>query len=83
MYQSSAIELNFWYHTARKAEWKQLADVRSDFPFADQIGHILVFNIRHNRYRLIVRSSFPKQKLYVKALMTHKEYERKEWPIWA
>ena len=81
--ESAAAELNIWYRVARQAAWTNLAAVRTDFPSADQVGHVLVFNIRHNRYRLIVRSSFPIQKLYVKALMTHKEYEREEWKKWA
>lgn len=79
---ATAAELDQWYHLARRAEWKKLPDVRADFPLADRIGHVLVFNIRHNRYRLIVRVTFPIQKLFVKALLTHKEYDRKEWMKW-
>ena len=38
-----------------------------------------MFNIRHNRYRLIVYPAFSRRKLYVKALLSHKEYDRKDW----
>ncbi len=58
-------------------------DVRADFPSADQVGDALVFNVRHNRYRLIVVAVYRVQKLYVKALLTHKEYDREEWKKWA
>jgi mRNA interferase HigB len=78
----TAALLTAWFLSARKARWTRLADVRSDFPSVDQVGRALVFNIRQNRYRLIVRHSFPKQKLYVKALLTHKEYDREEWKKW-
>jgi mRNA interferase HigB len=76
-------ELIAWYRVAHAAAWKSIADVRADFPAADQVGAVLIFNIRHNRYRLIAFVVYGKQKLYVKALLTHKEYDRKEWMKWA
>jgi mRNA interferase HigB len=72
-----------WYRMARASEWRSLADVRKEFPSADRIGHVLVFNLRHNRYRLIVRAAFHIRTLFVKALLTHKEYDREEWKKWA
>jgi mRNA interferase HigB len=72
-----------WYKVARLAQWNSLQDVRRDFPDADQVGSVLIFNIRGNRYRLIVFEVFAKNKLYVKALLTHKEYDREEWKKWA
>jgi len=76
-------ELGEWYRTARAASWSTLLEVQAAFPKADQIGHVLVFDIRHNRYRLVTRVDFSKQKLYIKAVLTHKEYDRKEWKKWA
>jgi mRNA interferase HigB len=76
-------ELQDWHRVAQHAAWSNLLDVRQDFPSADQVGSLLIFNIRHNRYRLIVFTVFPKQKLYVKAVLTHKQYDRKEWMKWA
>jgi mRNA interferase HigB len=72
-----------WFKVAQSAHWNSLPDVREVFPDADQIGHVLVFNIRHNRYRLIVTEAFGQQRLYVKALLNHKEYERGGWKKWA
>ena len=72
-----------WYRVARASDWRSLDDVRRLFPSADQVGAVLIFDIRHNRYRLIVSAAYPRQRLYVKALLTHKEYERKEWMKWA
>jgi mRNA-degrading endonuclease HigB of HigAB toxin-antitoxin module len=34
-------------------------------------------------YRLIVRVNYPGQTLFVKAVQTHREYDRKEWMKWA
>ena len=68
-----------WYQTARRADWDGFGAVRKDFPDADLVESLLVFNIRHNRYRLIVYPAFSRRKLYIKALLSHKEYDRKDW----
>jgi mRNA interferase HigB len=80
--RDTCAELASWYRVARSAHWMRLAEVRTDFPSADQVGNVLVFNIRHNRYRLIARVTYAKQKLYLKVLLTHKEYDREEWKKW-
>jgi len=33
-------------------------------------------------FRLIVTVDYPTKRLFVKALLTHKEYDRKEWMKW-
>ena len=76
-------ELESWYRIAEHAAWNNLMDVCQHFPSADQLGNVLIFDIRHNRYRLIVFAVFPKEKLYIKAIMTHKQYDRKGWIKWA
>lgn len=76
-------ELNAWYRIARACAWQSLMDVRHEFADADLAGEVLVFNIRHNRYRLIARVEFSKSLMFVKALLRHKEYEREGWKKWA
>lgn len=71
-----------WFQVARKANWESLQEVRRDFPGADQVGHVLIFNIKGNRYRLITRISYPSRRIYIKALLTHAGYDRKEWRKW-
>jgi len=44
-----------WITMARHLPWRDLKDVPQRFPVADQYKSLLVFNIRHNRYRLIVK----------------------------
>ena len=75
-------ELKAWFRAAHAAAWRSLVDVRQDFPAADQVGTALIFNVRHNRYRLIARVQFSKRLVFVKALLTHKEYDREEWKKW-
>ena len=46
------------------------------------MGSVLISNIGGNRYRLIAVEVFSQNKIYVKALLTHKEYDLKEWIRW-
>lgn len=71
-----------WLKVAHAANWRSLQDVRFQFADAGQVGEVLIFNIRGHRYRLIVRAAYRYKRLYVKALMTHKVYDRKEWMRW-
>ena len=68
-----------WYAIAKASEWRNFLAVQKDFPDVDLINGLLVFNIRQNRYRLIVYPVFSRLKLYIKALLTHKEYDREDW----
>ncbi len=75
--------LILWYKVAKKAEWRGLRDVRREYPSADQVGDVLIFDILGGRFRLITRVSYGVQRIYIKALLNHKEYDRKEWMKWA
>ena len=71
-----------WYRLAAASDWNCLADVRKTFPSADQIGEVLVFDLLHNRYRLITSVFFAAREIYIKVLLTHGEYDREEWKKW-
>jgi mRNA-degrading endonuclease HigB of HigAB toxin-antitoxin module len=62
-----------------RPSWHNLMDVRKVYPSADRVGPYTVFNIKGNVYRLIVKIEYRWQMIFVKHLLTHAEYERKEW----
>jgi mRNA interferase HigB len=72
-----------WFRTARRVNGASFEQVREAFPSADRVGKVVIFNIRHNAYRLIVTADFRHRIMYVKALLTHKEYDRGEWRKWS
>ena len=76
-------ELTAWLKIAQGVAWRSMEDVHAVFPEADRVGKVIVFNIRHNEYRLMVREVFDVQRLYVKAVLTHKQYDKGEWKKWA
>ena len=80
---NAAGELMRWYKAASRTVWPDLNGVRLFFPDADQYKALLIFNIRHNSYRLIVKVDYRAKLLMVKEFLTHDEYLRGGWKKWA
>ena len=74
--------LQVWFDTAVEAEWRNIEDVRKSFPATDMTDGLAIFNIRGNKYRLIVRMVFQYQRIYVKEFLTHAEYDKGGWKKW-
>jgi mRNA interferase HigB len=71
--------LQSWCKIVEKAEWQTFAEVRKDFPSADQVKRLTVFNIAGNKYRLVARIEFQQQRIYIRQVMTHAEYDKEKW----
>ena len=54
-------------------------DLRAVFPSADYVNGLTVFNIGGNKYRLIAAIHYNRKKLYIRAVLTHEEYDCGEW----
>jgi mRNA-degrading endonuclease HigB of HigAB toxin-antitoxin module len=67
-----------WNKAASHAVWRTLNEVRLHFPHLDQYESLLIFNIRHNYYRVIVKVEYRAKLPMVKEFLTHKDY-RKKW----
>ena len=69
--------LERWYDTAERAQWKNLSDIKVDFPATDYVGNQhYVFNIRGNKYRLIVVVKFTIGHIFIRFVGTHSEYDK-------
>ena len=76
-YEDSRVALERWYDVAEKAEWKNLSEIKVDFPSVDYVGNQhYVFNIRGNNYRLIVVVKFTMVYIFISKVCTHKEYDK-------
>ena len=75
--EDTKIALERWYQIAEEAEWKNFSDIRVDFPNADYVGNQhYVFNIKGNNYRLIVVIKFTINRIFIRFVGTHKEYDK-------
>ena len=76
-YEDSKVALERWYQIAEEAEWHSLNDIRKDFPSADYVGNQhYVFNIRGNKYRLVVVVKFVMGYILIRWIGPHKEYDK-------
>lgn len=71
--------LNVWYRVAKKAEWKNLIDVRQVFPATDAVEEFTVFNLKGNAYRLITEINYLTGRVFLRHVLTHAEYSKGEW----
>jgi mRNA interferase HigB len=76
---ASETSLDTWYRTARRADWANIAEVKSVYPHADAVGKCTVFNVHGNRYRLIAHINYVHRTLYIRGIYTHDEYDREDW----
>ena len=66
-----------WYRDVNSADWSTPTAVRSQFPRASVVGsHRVVFRIKGNDYRLVVRIFYPGRVVYIRFIGTHSEYDR-------
>ena len=82
-HSKSAAALDAWWRVTKASRWNHIEECRRSLTNADQVGRRLIFNILGNNYRLITVVSWRNQRIYVKALLTHREYERNTWHKWA
>lgn len=71
------VALERWYDMAQQAVWHNFADIREDFPSVDFVGNQhYVFNIRGNHYRLVVVVKFTMERVFIRFVGTHSEYDK-------
>lgn len=69
--------LKTWYNTAMNSVWRTPNEVKNTYPNASVLKDSrIVFNIKGNSYRLIVKFNFEKQWIFIKFIGTHEEYDR-------
>jgi mRNA interferase HigB len=69
--------LKTWYDTAMSSDWKTPADVKLTYANASILKDSrIVFNIKGNSYRLVVKFNFEKQWIFIRFIGTHMEYNK-------
>ena len=73
----SAEALNKWYNTCKKADWNNLYEVKKSLNSVDYVGNDrYVFNIKGNKFRLVVMIFFNIRTVFVRFIGTHAEYDK-------
>ena len=70
-------QLKSWYHDAKNSEWKSPSDIKKLYPSGSFLSdNRVVFNIKGNHYRLIVKINYDLKIVYIRFIGTHKEYDK-------
>jgi len=71
--------LQHWYRLAKSRNFKSFTELHETFPGADQVGKLTVFNVGGNKVRLIAAIHYNRRKVYIRAVLTHREYDEGKW----
>jgi len=81
-------EIAAWLKIVEAARWENFMQVRQSFKDADSVDGYVIFNIRHNRYRLVTVIHYARERngkqteghVYIRSFLTHQEYDnRSNW----
>jgi len=69
--------LKAWYKEASDSRWGGPAEIKRRYPSADILpGNRVVFNIKGNTYRLIVKIHYNTGIIYIRFVGSHAEYDK-------
>jgi mRNA interferase HigB len=71
--------LTKWYRIVKHETFATFAELKIHFPAADLVRNLTVFNISGNKFRLIAAIHYNRKKIYVRAVLTHNEYDLGNW----
>ena len=78
-YPETRTALAGWYHLVTRNDFSSLPNLKLMFPTADQVGKLTVFNVGGNKVRLIAAIHYNRKRIYIRAVLTHDEYDRGKW----
>ena len=65
-----------WYKIANKAKWSNFNEVKQQFGTCKVVGNDrIIFKVKGNNYRLIIKISFENQLIWIRFIGTHSEYD--------
>lgn len=68
--------LDQWYRLTKRTVWHNYSDVKNCFPAVDKVGNKFVFDVGGNKLRLIAAIHFNTKRVFVRAVLTHKQYDK-------
>ncbi|GKT10950.1 type II toxin-antitoxin system HigB family toxin [Desulforhabdus sp. TSK] len=68
--------LESWYRVVSKSRFENFSDIRQAFGSADYVAPYTIFDIGGNNFRVITVIHYNRQKLFIREVLTHAEYDR-------
>lgn len=79
LFPQCASALRGWLKIIEENEFKNFAELKETFNSIDKVDDLYVFDIGGNKLRLIASIHFNRQKLYIRHILTHQEYDKNKW----
>lgn len=76
-HKDSEQALKSWYKEAEDANWKVPGAIKARYPEASILKeNRVVFNIKGNKYRLVVRLNYDYGIVWIRFIGTHRQYDQ-------
>jgi mRNA interferase HigB len=70
-------QLKSWFQETSNGEWNSPNEIKIEYPSASILSNNrVVFNIKGNKYRLIVRINYDYKMAWIRFVGTHAEYDK-------
>jgi mRNA interferase HigB len=78
-YPKCKSSLEQWYRIVKKNNFTSFSDIQKLFPSTDKVGKYYIFDIGGNTLRLIANCHFQYNKLYIREILSNREYDKNKW----
>jgi len=76
-HKDSEEQLKAWYNEAKKSHWSSPNALKLEFPSASiLLGNRVVFNIKGNTYRMVVKINYKIGLVWIRFIGTHDDYDK-------
>ena len=75
----AASPLHHWANLVESSHWNTPIDVRRTMNTVDFVEDLVVFDVGGNKYRLIAFVHYRRQAVFIKNILTHKDYDTGAW----
>src|SRR5687768_16756392 len=75
----SEAPLRAWYQVVTNADWSNSNDLRATYNTADFGRNKVVFDVGGNKFRLIAVIDYARHKVFIRHVLTHREYDKGAW----
>ena len=78
-HRECATALDYWYRLMKRGTYTSFGAMKATFGSVDKVGPLYVFDIGGNKLRLVAAIHFNTGKVFIRAVLTHKEYDAGGW----
>ena len=74
-----ASALDAWYRVMKQSTPTNFSEMKRLFNAVDRVGKFHVFDIGGNKIRLIAVVKYQGERVYIRHVLTHTEYDQEQW----